>query len=138
MSLVHLRLEDDGAPDFASDVIDILNSTLAPGSPTSPSEAATALDGLCSKFYAERGEAGSFVWSFWDLIHGLARQIPYDSPHQDALVAVIKALHNLPPKEVYLGEAWGTGSSRYAELWTNLPMFANFFREKLDERKSSH
>ena len=133
MSTVRLQLEDEGAPDFAAEVIRVLNSTLTPGNPISPSEAATALDRLCSQDYAARGQAGSFVWWFWDLVHDLARQIPYDSPQQDTLAAVIKALHDLPPKTVDLGESWGAGELSTVQLWTGLPLFANTFREKLDE-----
>ncbi|KND86391.1 hypothetical protein TOPH_08972 [Tolypocladium ophioglossoides CBS 100239] len=131
MSRLHLQLEDEGAPAFAGRVVEVLNSALAPDSPTSPREAATALDSLCSRDYAEHGTAGSFLWWFWDLVHDLARQVPYDGPEQDRLAAVIQALHELPPKTVSLGEDWGTGSS--VQLWTNLPMFGNTYREKLDD-----
>lgn len=133
MSSVHLRLEDEGAPDFAAEVIEVLNLTLATSSPISVSAAATSLDRLCSQYYAAQGEAGSFIWWFWDLVHGLARQVPYDSPQQDTLAAVVKALHDLPPKTVYLGESWGAGELSFVQLWTGLPLFANTFREKLDE-----
>ncbi|KAL8291085.1 hypothetical protein RB597_005556 [Gaeumannomyces tritici] len=131
---VHLQLEDDSAPAFAAKVVEILNSALASASsPTSPAEAATALDGLCSKDYAEQGTAGSFLWWFWDLVHDLARQLPHDSPQQDRLAALIKALHDLTPKTVKLGDDWGSGGEDLVALWTGLPMFGNTFREKLDD-----
>ncbi|POR36752.1 Uncharacterized protein TPAR_03070 [Tolypocladium paradoxum] len=133
MSRVHLQLDDEGAPAFAGKVVEILNATLAPESPTSPGEAATALDSLLSQDYAEHGTADRFLWWFWDLVHDLARQVPYDSPAQDQLVAVIKALHDLPCETVNLGEDWGIGSENRIQPWTTLPMFGNTFREKLDD-----
>ncbi|KZL83708.1 hypothetical protein CI238_07706 [Colletotrichum incanum] len=133
MSRVHLQLEDNGAPAFASKVVDILNHTLAAPNPTSPDEAAAALDSLFSQDYAEHGTAGSFLWWFWDLVHDLARQIPYDSPQQDRLTTVIEALTNLPSKSVNFGEEWGGGSESSFELWAKLPMFGNTLGEKLDD-----
>lgn len=129
----HLRLEDDGAPAFAAEVVEIINSALASASsPTSPAEAATALDSLFNKDYAKHGTAGSFLWWFWDLVHELARQLPYNGPEQDLLAKLIKALHDLPPKTVKLGDDWGDGKDS-VELWAGLPMFGNTFREKLDD-----
>lgn len=68
-----------------------------------------------------------FLWWVWDLVHDLARQLPYDGPQQDRLAAVIGALHALPPRTVKLGGAWGRDNE--VPLWTHLPMFGNTFRE---------
>ncbi|PHH92184.1 hypothetical protein CDD83_8570 [Cordyceps sp. RAO-2017] len=136
MAPVQLRLEDEGAPAFAPRVVEILNSALALDSPTSPSQAATALNALCAEDYAEHGTAGSFLWWFWDLVHDLARQIPYDSPEQDRLAAIIQALPKLPTEAVNLGEDWGGASENRVQPWEGLPMFANTFREKLDDTDS--
>ncbi|UNI13285.1 hypothetical protein JDV02_000042 [Purpureocillium takamizusanense] len=134
MSHVQLRLEDEGAPDFAGDVVETLNAVLAPNRSKSPSEAAASLNALCSNDYAQHGSAGSFLWWFWDLVHDLARQLPYDGPQQDQLADVVRALHDLPPRTVSLGEDWGSEGD--VQLWTGLPMFANTFREKLDDGDS--
>ncbi|KAH0429903.1 hypothetical protein CcaCcLH18_08185 [Colletotrichum camelliae] len=119
MSPVKLQLEDPGAPDYAGEVIDILNPAIAS-------------DNASSK----TGSAGGFLWWFWDLVHDLSRQLPYDSEEQGRLAAVIKSLTDLPPREVSLGEEWGSGDASTVELWTNLPMFGNTFREKLDDEDS--
>ncbi|EQB46706.1 hypothetical protein CGLO_14231 [Colletotrichum gloeosporioides Cg-14] len=136
MSPVKLQLEDPGAPDYASEVIDIFNPAIASDDPSSKNEAAAAIDALCKRECNTAGSAGGFLWWFWDLIHDLSRQIPYDSEEQDRLAAVIRSLTDLPPRKVNLGEEWGSGDASTAELWTNLPMFGNTFREKLDDDDS--
>jgi hypothetical protein len=98
MSPVHLKLEDDGAPSFAHQVVYILNSTFALNNATSPSVAAVAIDSLPNRDYQEDDTLGGFLWWFWDLVHDLARRVPFDGPDQDTLAAVIKALQDLPPK----------------------------------------
>ncbi|GKT51269.1 uncharacterized protein ColSpa_11450 [Colletotrichum spaethianum] len=133
MSCVNLHLEDDGAPAFASKVIDKLNHALASTISTSPDEAAAALDALLGQDYAQHGTAGSFLWWFWDLVHDLARQVPYDSPQQDRLVAVIKALTCLPCNSVNLGEEWGASDENSVAPWAKFPMFGNTLGEKLDD-----
>lgn len=82
---MHLKLEDDGAPDFARYVAALLNATLPPDGPKSPTEAAGAVDALFNMEHAERKGASSFLWWFWDLYHASARQVPYGSPEQDRL-----------------------------------------------------
>lgn len=133
MSPVKLQLEDPGAPDYAGEVIDILNPAIASDKPSSQNEAAAAIDALCRRECSAAGSAGGFLWWFWDLVHDLSRQLPYDSEEQDRLAAVIKSLTDLPHRNVSLGEEWGSGDASTVELWTNLPMFGNTFREKLDD-----
>ncbi|KAF7551868.1 hypothetical protein G7Z17_g4717 [Cylindrodendrum hubeiense] len=130
MPHLHLKLEDEGAPSYGGKVVAILNSALAPNRPKSPSDAATDLDLLFNQDYAEHGTADSFLWWFWDLVHDLARQVPYNSPEQDRLAAIVHELHRLPSKTVRVGEEWGSGG--FIQLWTNLPMFGSTFYEKLD------
>ncbi|KAJ0337586.1 hypothetical protein COL154_013115 [Colletotrichum chrysophilum] len=137
MSPVKLQLEDPGAPDYAGEVIDILNPAIASNSPSSQKEAALAIDALCKRECTAAGSAGGFLWWFWDLVHDLSRQLPYDSEEQDRLAAVIRSLTDLPPRNVSLGEEWGSGDASTVELWTNLPMFGNTFREKLDDDDSA-
>lgn len=129
-----LELEDEGAPVFAPTVVAFLNQTLHEGAPMSPSETAAKFDGLFQEHYTENSTSDGFLWWFWDLMHDLARQVRFDSTPQDRLVATIKALQDLPPKTVNLGEEWGEGGSPI-ELWTNLPQFANTFRETLTDGK---
>lgn len=131
MSELHLRVLDEGAPAFADKVVEILNSALSSATSTSPDEAARALDDLCNQDYIEHGTAGSFLWWFWDLFHDLACQVPYDSSNQDKLATVVKALHDLPPRTLKLGEGWGVDDGGSAQVWTGLPMFGNTFREKV-------
>ncbi|KAM4066136.1 hypothetical protein HRG_000280 [Hirsutella rhossiliensis] len=109
MPCVRLQVEDEDEPDYAGDVVEILNSALPPDGPTSPRKAAQLLDSICSRKYAD-----GFLWWFWDLIHDL----------------------DLPPKTFNLGETRGLGSDSQTELWTTLTMFANTFREKLDDDDS--
>ncbi|KAF4812358.1 hypothetical protein CGCSCA5_v009234 [Colletotrichum siamense] len=137
MSPMKLQLEDPGAPDYAGEVIDILNPAIASSNPSSQKEAALAIDALCKRECTAAGSAGGFLWWFWDLVHDLSRQLPYDSEEQDRLAAVIKSLTDLPPRNVNLGEEWGSGDASTVELWTNLPMFGNTFREKLDDDDSA-
>lgn len=120
MSPVKLILEDDGAPDYAHNVIEVLNSGLPPDGPKSPSEAADDLNALCLSEYAKTNHYARYLWRFWFLVSDLSRQIPYDSPEQARLQAVMKALHDLPPKEVDLGFS---EQSSTAKLWKALPMF---------------
>ncbi|KXH69005.1 hypothetical protein CSAL01_11482 [Colletotrichum salicis] len=133
MSSVHLQLEDPGAPPFAAKVVEILNSAFDPKNSISAEEAAVALDSLFASDYEEHGTAGSFLWWFWDLMHDLARQIPYDQRDQDQLAAIIKALTCLPPKTVSLGEDWGGAGENSVDVWQSLPMFANTLNETLSD-----
>ncbi|KXH50766.1 hypothetical protein CSIM01_01615 [Colletotrichum simmondsii] len=133
MSAVHLQLEDPGAPPFAARVVEILNSVFDSNSPISVEKAAAAINSLFISDYEEHGTAGSFLWWFWDLMHDLARQIPYNQREQDQLAAVIKALACLPPKAVTLGEEWGGASDSSIDVWKSLSMFANTLNETLSD-----
>ncbi|KAF5013371.1 hypothetical protein FDECE_618 [Fusarium decemcellulare] len=130
MSPVHLRLEDKGAPDFAPTVVEIINSVFA--QEKSPIEAATAIDSLFTRY---EGKPDAFIWWFWDLVHSLARQVPYDSSEQDQLAATIKALQDLPSKTVIFSNEGADDSS--VQLWTDLPSFGNTYYEKLGEVDSA-
>ncbi|KAF4869392.1 hypothetical protein CGCSCA1_v011442 [Colletotrichum siamense] len=132
MSGVQLQIPGD-APAFAGQVVEILNSVLGSSSQKLSSEdAAREIDELFNQQYQTDGTAGSFLWWFWDLVHDLALQIPYNSQEQEQLTAVIKSLHELPPKTVSLGQEWGSDGADSVPVWTGLPMFGNTFREKLD------
>lgn len=133
MPSVRLHLEDPGAPSFAPYVVALLNATLPSDSTQTPAQAARALDSLCTREYGNEGDkssVGGFIWWFWDLMHDLARQVPYDGPEQDRLVQVVKGLHDLPPRVVKLGEDWGADGG-LVHLWTSLPQFGNTFYEGL-------
>ncbi|KAK1621716.1 hypothetical protein BDP81DRAFT_336109, partial [Colletotrichum phormii] len=121
------------APPFAARVVEILNFAFDPKNSVSVEEAAVALESLFASDYEEHGTAGSFLWWFWDLMHVLARQIPYDQREQDQLAAVIKVLTCIPPKTVVLGEEWGDASESSVDVWQNLPMFANTLNETLSD-----
>lgn len=137
MSGVQLQIPGD-APAFAGQVVEIINSVLGSSSQKLSSEdAARAIDELFNQQYQKDGTAGSFLWWFWDLVHDLALQIPYNSQEQEQLTAVIKSLNDLPPKTVSLGQEWGSDGADSVPVWTGLPMFGNTFREKLDTGKQS-
>ncbi|KAM0421019.1 hypothetical protein ACHAPT_011263 [Fusarium lateritium] len=114
MTLIRLKVEVANAPDFANDVVDILNSVLA--EKTSPNQAAKALDSLCT----EDSNPGFFLENFWELFHPLARQIPYDSQDQGRLVAVVQALDDLPPRIVTFKARWGETDDVPCSLWGGL------------------
>ncbi|RMJ11817.1 hypothetical protein CDV36_008532 [Fusarium kuroshium] len=114
MSSVQLKVEVENAPDFADDVVDILNSVLA--AKTTPIEAAKALDSLCT----EESDPATFLGLFWEFFHPLARQIPYDSQDQDRLAAVVQALDKLPPRIVTFKAGWGETTDRVGPLWEDL------------------
>lgn len=114
MSSIQLKVEVENAPDFADDVVDILNSVLAAKS--TPVQAAKALDSLCT----EESDPAIFLALFWELFHPLARQIPYDSQDQDLLAAVVQALDELPPRTVTFKAGWGETADHAGPLWENL------------------
>ncbi|KAK2594626.1 hypothetical protein QQS21_007663 [Conoideocrella luteorostrata] len=130
MASIQLRLEDPGAPDFAPRVVDILNSTIPPDASTTPDEAAAAFNSLLQENYVETDGASDFLWWFWDLMHDLSRQIPYNSTEAERLANTLQALQNLPVRTVRLGDSWGVGST--VEIWTDLPMFCSTYGEALD------
>uniref|UniRef100_L2FG66 Uncharacterized protein n=1 Tax=Colletotrichum fructicola (strain Nara gc5) TaxID=1213859 RepID=L2FG66_COLFN len=108
MSGAHLQIPGD-APAFAGQVVDIFNSVLGSSSQKlSSDDAARAIDELFSQQYQKDGTAGVL------------------GP------AVIKSLHDLPPKTVSLGQEWGSDGADSVPVWTGLPMFGNTFREKID------
>lgn len=114
MSPIQLKVEVDNAPDFADDVVDIVNAVLAAKS--TPVQAAKALDSLCTK----ESDPATFVALFWELFHPLARQIPYDSQDQDSLAAVVQALDNLSSRTVTFIAGWGETVDHARPLWGNL------------------
>lgn len=114
MSPIQLKVEVDHAPDFADDVVNILNSVLAAHS--TPVEAAKALDSLCT----EESDPATFLSLFWELFHPLARQIPYDSQDQDLFAAVVQALDELSPRTVTFKAGWGETFDHAGPLWGNL------------------
>ncbi|KAI8712788.1 hypothetical protein NCS52_01378000 [Fusarium sp. LHS14.1] len=114
MSSIQLKVEVDDAPDFADDVVDILNAVLAAKSTTI--QAAKAVDSLCT----EESDPATFLALFWEFLHSLARQIPYDSQDQDLLAAVVQALDELPPRTVTFKAGWGETTDHAGPLWGNL------------------
>lgn len=130
-----LQVLDKNAPSFAGEVVEILNSALPQASIFSLADAAKALNELsrssldASNGKSERDAAG-FLWWFWQLIHDLSRQIPYDSLEQGRLVAIIKELRDLPSKTVTL-DGWGQ-----AQVWGGLPLFGSTLREEWDSELS--
>ncbi|KAJ4186545.1 hypothetical protein NW755_007841 [Fusarium falciforme] len=114
MSSTQLKVEVENAPDFADDVVGILNSVLAAKS--TPVQAAKALDSLCT----DESDPAIFLALFWELFHPLARQIPYDSQDQDLLAAVVQALDELPPRIVAFKAGWGETVDHAGPLWENL------------------
>ncbi|KAJ4314646.1 hypothetical protein N0V84_008772 [Fusarium piperis] len=114
MHSVQLKVEVNNPPDFADDIVDILNSVLA--AKTTPIEAAKALGSLCT----EEWDPATFLELFWEFFHPLARQIPYDSQDQDLLAAVVQALHDLPPRTVTFKAKWGEPADHGGPLWENL------------------
>ncbi|KAI3538416.1 hypothetical protein CSPX01_09553 [Colletotrichum filicis] len=136
MATVHVQLEDPGAPPFAARVVKILNSVFDSNNTLPAEKAAAAINSLFISDYEEHGTAGSFLWWFWDLMHDLARQIPFDRREQDQLAAVIKALTGLPTRSVILGEEWGGAGDSSVDVWKSLTIFANTFNETLSDGDS--
>lgn len=132
MTRFQLQLEDSHAPDYAAEVVTILNRVFDADDPSTPTLAAEALSSLFNRIYDATGVAGGFLWSFWDLMHSLARQVFYDSSEQDQIAEVVNAMHHLPSKVVDLGDEWG--EARQIEVWTKLPMFTNTLYETLQAR----
>ncbi|VUC24334.1 unnamed protein product [Clonostachys rosea] len=130
MPELSFQFDPESAPSYADEVVSLLKSTLPPDSSQSPSDAAKAIDSLCNKKYEEVGEVSGFLWAFWDFFHDLARQVPYDSEEQRRFAAIVKALHDLPPRTVKLGDSWGEDST--TQLWKDLPLFGVTYREKTD------
>ncbi|KAL2673717.1 hypothetical protein Neosp_012160 [[Neocosmospora] mangrovei] len=114
MPPIQLKVELDNAPDFADDVLNILNSVLATRS--TPVQAAKALDSLCT----EESDPTTFLALFCELFHPLARQIAYDSQDQDLLAAVVQALDELPPRTVPFKAGPGETADHVGPLWENL------------------
>jgi hypothetical protein len=56
-----LKLEDPGAPCFASTVVAILNATLPQNDSKSPKEAASAIEELLDQHYSEHGTTGGLL-----------------------------------------------------------------------------
>ncbi|KAL8287757.1 hypothetical protein RB601_004302 [Gaeumannomyces tritici] len=129
----------DEASESAREALRILNAMLPPAQPMSTAaEAAAALDDLCASDAKEQGEAGSFLWWFWDLVHEFGRVLPHeDTEAHDRLAAVVATLHNLPAdRMVRLGERWGDVGEEEIAPWKGLPMFGNTLREKMDDGDS--
>lgn len=114
MSSIQLKVEVENAPDFADDVVDILNSVLAVKS--TPVQAAKDLNSLCT----EESDPSIFLALFWEFFHPLARQIPCDSRDQDLLAAVVQALDQLPPRIVTFKAGWAETSDHAGPLWGDL------------------
>ncbi|KLU90391.1 hypothetical protein MAPG_10245 [Magnaporthiopsis poae ATCC 64411] len=129
----------DEATESERKALEILDSALPSARPIStPAEAAAALNDLCILDAKERGEAGSFLWWFWDMVHELARLLPHeDTDAHDRLAAVVAALHSLPAnRTVRLGGQWGEAGEEDIAPWKGLPMFGNTLREKMDDSDS--
>ncbi|KAK2797589.1 hypothetical protein FQN51_008384 [Onygenales sp. PD_10] len=119
-----LSIEDDNALPIQQQIFTILTNCLHSSASDSVDAAAKALDELSPDKHPEdpdRQPLGDFLYSFWEPFHSIARQIPHTHPAMDKLVSVIRALKDLPPRQIHV-EGWGD----YA-LWRDLPLFGETY-----------
>ncbi|KAI9934108.1 hypothetical protein AWENTII_000474 [Aspergillus wentii] len=126
---LHLKGLKDTDPWIGEQkVFEILNEYLRPSSTTTPAIVAQRIDQLTPM---KRNELGtrkemespeSFMWGIWSYFITLAKQIPYDHPSQDRLVAVVYALSELPSTTVDIWES-------DVRIWTDLPILGPCMRE---------
>ena len=130
MASVQLKIEDPHPADFAPQILDIFNTSIRSDNPISPESAAQSLHDLYLEQSQKVDGPAGFIWWFWEFVHDLPKQIPYDSPQQDVFVAVIKALRDRPSEAVEL-EQWGT-----YQLWRDLPLLAPVLTDKFQSEFS--
>ncbi|KAF7590279.1 hypothetical protein BBP40_003016 [Aspergillus hancockii] len=102
----------------------ILDEYLQPSSSTTPSAAAHSIHGLAKPLLSgpDAENLENFVWEFWVIFINIAKQIPCDSPSQDRLVELVKALSEIPPTTIQI---WGNDT----RLWADLPLLGPNMRE---------
>jgi len=126
-----LSLEDDEPTVIQKKIFDILNEVLQPTSTASLEEAAKALDNLHpdrrpEEPGQEKETPDSFIYSFFQPFHTVAKQIPHRHPAHDKLAELVKTLQILPSRPVHIDQ-WGN-----FELWKSLPLFGETFSDAYD------
>ncbi|PGH21296.1 hypothetical protein AJ80_03346 [Polytolypa hystricis UAMH7299] len=132
-----LSLEDEIALPIQHTIFTFLTNLLQADTSASADSTASALDQLHPDKHAEedsgldKQSAADFIYSFWEPFHTIARQIPHDHVAMDKLVAVIKALKDLPPRQVHV-EGWGDYT-----LWKDLPLFGETFSTAYNQDRNN-
>ncbi|KAI0111604.1 hypothetical protein F4814DRAFT_423062 [Daldinia grandis] len=102
-------------------ILGFLESALKLSPPTSPErEAEHFVDNLVKFSSVEKSglQPEDFVWQFWDVLIGIASQVPPCSPEQDVLVETVSLL-----------KAIGEGDKPENQIWKDLPDFSVAVRE---------
>jgi hypothetical protein len=91
----------------------ILEEYLQPSSSTTSSAAAQNIHGLAEPllYGSNTDDLEDFVWEFWGIFLNVAKQIPYDSPSQERLIELVKALIEIPATTI---QVWGVSLSTSA------------------------
>ncbi|KAE8369908.1 hypothetical protein BDV27DRAFT_171638 [Aspergillus caelatus] len=118
MDQINLRIETPTPHDFEAPIQTIIHAAIQPPNATSAKDAALALDAVYLDYIKNPDkDPGGVLTLFWELINSFASQIPYESPAQEKLVAIVQELAGVTSTETILNE----------KLWRNLPYFTSEF-----------
>ncbi|OGM48027.1 hypothetical protein ABOM_002679 [Aspergillus bombycis] len=102
----------------------ILNEYAQPSSSTTASAAAQSIHGFAAPLLSDSNADSleNLLWQVWNIVINVAKQIPCDSPSQERLVELVKALTDIPPTTIQI---WGNDT----KLWVDLPLLGPEMRE---------
>ncbi|OGM51054.1 hypothetical protein ABOM_000032 [Aspergillus bombycis] len=118
MDPIHLKIEAPTPHDFETPIQTIITAAIQPTNALPAKDAALALDTGYVDYIKNPGmDPAGVLTCFWELINSFASQIPYESPAQEKLVAIVQELAGVTSKQTILNQ----------KLWRNVPYFASEF-----------
>jgi hypothetical protein len=111
--------------DVEQKVFSILDAYLQPSSAISTPTAAEEID----KLFPPASVDYTALLHLWDLVIMVVEQIPWQHPSQDRLVALIKALRDLPDPTTIAIANWDDEPTK---LWADLPVLDHVLTDNVE------
>ncbi|KAB8259245.1 hypothetical protein BDV32DRAFT_59714 [Aspergillus pseudonomiae] len=124
MASLNLSSRIESPSERENQLFAILNEYAQPSSSITASAAAQSIHGFASPLLSDSNADSleNLLWQFWTIVINIAKQIPCDSPSQERLVELVKALTEIPPTTIQI---WGNDT----KLWADLPLLGPEMRE---------
>ncbi|KAE8168208.1 hypothetical protein BDV40DRAFT_251517 [Aspergillus tamarii] len=124
MASLTLSSRIESPSEQENQIFAILNEYAQPSSSTTASAAAQRIHGFAAPLLSDSKADGleDLLWQLWNIVINVAKQIPCDSPSQERLVDLVKALTEIPPTTIQI---WGNDT----KLWVDLPLLGPEMRE---------
>ncbi|KAK6812549.1 hypothetical protein RU639_011692 [Aspergillus parasiticus] len=124
MASLNLSSRIESPSEQEKKIFAILDEYAQPSCSTTASATAQSIHEFAAPLLSDSQADGleNLLWQFWNIVINVAKQIPCDSPSQERLVELVKALTEIPPTTIQI---WGNDT----KLWVDLPLLGPQMRE---------